>query len=337
MRLHQLSDGTLGCVAVEAGCQRRCAQRAQLAQQIGNALFVAGPVARGEALQLFRHLGRHPGVQQFAHIGLAKQLAQQAAVERQQRGAPLRQRRIGGVDKLCHVTEQQGRGERRRRLGRHLGKLHAAVLNARHQLMQRRQIVHILQTLARRLDQNGKVGIIARYRQQLAGAQTLLPERRALARITARQQQGARRAFAETRGKQRRMTDGFGDLARQGIGVELKQLGAWHASLHIGKARDNAVIARHDRGIQAHPAAYTRRDRQRPGRVHALAPRRMKNNAPVAGLIAAALDQQRGVGRQQTCRLALFRYQRLKIMLRAGIEPRYQADLAGLLLPIQLA
>ncbi len=203
--------------------------------------------------------------------------------------------------------------------------------------MQRRQIVNILQTLARGLNQDRKIGILARHRQQFSGAQPLLPERRALAGVTARKQQGARRAFAKAGGKQRRVANSVSDRALQGIGIELKQLGAWHAAFHIGKARDDAVIARHDSGIQPHSVADAIRDRQRPGRIHPLAPRRVQDHAPVAGLIAAAFNQKCTIGRQQPCRLALFRYQRLNIMLCAGIKPCRLTHDAGTLFSFRFA
>jgi hypothetical protein len=64
-------------------------QRAEQAQQVDDALDVAGPAVGGEALQLELVLVDDVGVEQLAELGAAEQLLQQARVERQGGRTPL--------------------------------------------------------------------------------------------------------------------------------------------------------------------------------------------------------------------------------------------------------
>ena len=93
----------------------------------------------------------------------------------------------------------------------------------RHQLGQRRHVVDVLQALADRLQHDREVGVLAGDVEQLRGALPLVPQRRPLARVAARQQQRAGRAFPEPGREQRRAADFRGDERFDLVGVEHEQ------------------------------------------------------------------------------------------------------------------
>ena len=72
-----------------------------------------------QALRYLFHLGNRVGIQQFAQIGLAEQLAQLVLIDGQRLRAALGQRRIAVVEKVRHIAEQQRSGK-----GRRLARLH---------------------------------------------------------------------------------------------------------------------------------------------------------------------------------------------------------------------
>ena len=164
----------------------------------------AGQAVRRQALEVELEVGEHAGVDQLAQLVGAHQVAEQVAVERERGGAALGERRVVLVHVRGDPAEQQRLSERRRlrRVDRHHPDL------ARPQLgqhgAQRGHIEHVLQALARRLEQHRERRVLRRHREQIGGALALLPQRRALAGSTAGQQQRPGRALAEARREQRR-------------------------------------------------------------------------------------------------------------------------------------
>jgi hypothetical protein len=138
--------------------------------------------------------------------------------------------------------------------------------------------------------------VVLRHLEQLRRLLPLLPQRRALVRVEARQQQGARRALAEAGGEQGRAADLVGDDVRARR-FEDEQLGAGRLALGIRHPHDDAVVARDRRALDAEALADARVDRQRPRRVHVHAVRGMQDDPPVADLVARALDREGAVGR----------------------------------------
>ena len=144
-------------------------------------------------------------------------------------------------------------------------------------------------------------------------------------------QQRARRALAEARGEQRRAADLVGHDLLELVGVEDEQLGAGRLGRGIRNPRDDAVVARDRRSLDAEPLADARVDGQRPRRVHLHAVRGMKDDAPVADLVAAALDRERAVGRQRAGRLALLGEVGEQVARRVVVEARVAQARLGLL------
>ena len=205
-------------------------QRAQHAQQIRDALGVAGQPLGAEVLQLLRGGGDDLWIEQLPQLDTAQQLGQQHAVQRQCRGTPLGQRAVALVHERADVAEQQRRRERRRGRGLHLDHPQPALRHAVHQLGERGHVIDVLQAFADRLQHDGEVGVLAGDVQQLCCALPLMPQRRPLAGMPARQKQCAGRAFAEPRGEQRRTAHLRGDDRFDLVGVEHEHVGPGAAS-----------------------------------------------------------------------------------------------------------
>ena len=86
--------------------------RSQLAQQVIKTFFAAGFAIGCKALQLLLDLANDARIEQFSGIGLAQQVSQQFAIQRQYRGPAFGQRGIGLIHKFCHIAEKQAGGER---------------------------------------------------------------------------------------------------------------------------------------------------------------------------------------------------------------------------------
>ena len=67
-------------------------ERAEQAQQVGDALGVLDAAVLGEPLELPLQLGQHLGVEQLAQLRLAEQLGQQPGVQGEGGGAALGER-----------------------------------------------------------------------------------------------------------------------------------------------------------------------------------------------------------------------------------------------------
>ena len=228
-------------------------------------------------------------VEQLAQLLDAHELAEKVAVERQRLRAAFLRRRVVLVHVRGHVVEEERRGERRR--GRRLDLHHSqrARLDPAEDPAQRRQVEDVLQALPVRLEHDRELRIAARHLQEVLRLQPLLPERRALARTAAGDEQRARRVLAEPRAVQRRLRK----LAEQEI-FELVRL-----EQHVRERRGHVGVREVERDSVVRPerlhveverVAEPRAQRHRPRRVHAPAERREDAHAPVADLVAEALD-----------------------------------------------
>ena len=190
-------------VSLQAQTQLPRAQRTQLTQKIRHTLHAAGAVTLTRALQTLLSLHQNRRIQQVTQTARPQQLSQQRRIQRQRGGATFGGGRIAVVEMLGNVLKEQSARKRRRVVRLNLQHGHRPRLQRTVHLNQRRNIVHILQTLARRLQKHRKIRVLTCHIQQLRRTLTLLPQRGALTRITARQQQSTRRIFTEPRRKKR--------------------------------------------------------------------------------------------------------------------------------------
>ena len=275
---------------------------------------------RGVAPQLPLDLVEGVAVEQVAQLLLAEQLAQQVAVERQRLRTPLGGRRVVLVHVRRDVVEEKRRAVRRRadRVSTSTKSI-CARLQPVEEPLQRRQVEHVLEALAVGLEHDRERAVPARDLQQRLRLQPLLPERRPLAGAPPRDQQRARRVLAEARAEERRLAD-LGDDEILDLGRVDEQLLRRRRRVRVGQVERDAVVRPDRLRVDAERLAQPRRDRHRPRRVHAAAERRQDADAPVADLVAEALDDDRPVARDGAGRVRLLAQEREQVPRGALLE-----------------
>lgn len=328
-------------------------ERAQQAQQVGDAFGVLDPAVLGAPLEFPLQLGQYLGVEQLAQLGLAQELGQQAGVQGQGGGAPLGERGVALVQELGDVSEQEGAGEGGG-LGRgDLDEPHLAGLDVAHQLGEPGDVEDVLKAFADRLQDDRERSELAGHLEQLGGALPLLPQRGALSRAAARQQQRAGRALAEPGREQRRAAHLVGDdlvdlalvegdvrradgrllrvvLRAQLHGLLVEQVQAHHVG--VGQAQHDAVVGVHDLGVHAVALGEPGAQREGPGGVHLGAEGRVHDHPPVAQFVTEPLDDDRAVVRDVPARLALFGEVRQHVVGGPGVQSRGEQPQAGVVL-----
>ena len=269
-------------------------QVAEPAQDVGERVARLGARAVGAVLQVGLDLVQRAGVDQLAQLLLAEQLAQQVAVQRQRGGAAFGVRRVALVHVRGDVVEQQRRGERRcgRRLD--LDERQLARVQPAQQLDEARHVEHVAQALAVGLEDDREVGVALGDLQQRLRLQPLLPQRRALARVSARDQQRTAGVLAEARAEQRARRELLDDRVLDLVGLEHHQLGAGRL-VGVGEVDDDPVVGPDRVGLQAVLLADAAAQREAPRGMHAPAVGRQHAQPPVADLVAEALDDDRAV------------------------------------------
>ena len=167
--------------------------------------------------------GDYVGVEKLPQLHGAQELGQQRRVEREGGGALFGERGVALVHEGAGVVEQQRGGERARLVRGHLRDADAARGQLAHDLLERGQVVDVLEALADRLQDDGERRVVARDVEELLRALALLPQRRALARVAARQEQGAGGALAEAGREQGGVAHLLGDDVGDLVGVKLEE------------------------------------------------------------------------------------------------------------------
>lgn len=179
----------------------------------------------------------------------------------------------------------------------------------------------------------------------MGGALALLPQRSAFARAPAREQQRPGGALPEPGGEQRGAAHLVGDDPADLAAVEGDIRGAdgrlfavesraetvrlviQEVQTHqigVGEPQHDAVVGVHDLRVHAVPLGEPGTEGQRPRRVHLRAERGVDHHAPVAQLVAEALDKDRPVVGDMTAGAALLVQIRQHIAGGPGIEARGQ-------------
>jgi hypothetical protein len=159
---------------------------------------------------------------------------------------------------------------------------------------QRGQVEDVLEALAVRLEHDRELRVAPRDLEETLGLQPLLPERGPLARSAARDEEGARGVLAEARSEQGGLPelreDEVVDLAR----VE-QEVGERGRCVGVREVESDSVVRPQRLRVDVERVPEPGRERHRPGGVHPAAERREDAHAPVADLVAEALDDDRPV------------------------------------------
>ena len=268
-------------------------QVADAAQQVVHAVDAARVPVGGEPGDLALDLGERVGVEQLAQLGRAEQLGQQRGVERR---APARVARPAARRPrtgTCRRSRTAASARTARRSGSR-PRPAAPCAPARSRISPTSPGTSKTSCRHSRIASStiGKSPYSDGDLQQLVGPLALLPQRRAPARVAARQQQRARRALAEPGREQRRTAHLGGDDRLDLVRVEDGELGAAARSPSVSGRRSTMPSSEcMDGDVQAVPLAQPGGDGQRPRRVHLRAERRVHDQPPVAELVAEPLDQ----------------------------------------------
>ena len=263
------------------------------------------PVVR-QRLQAELEVGQGVGVEQLAKLFLAQQLAQEVAIQGERAGPTLGERRVAVVHVGRDVVEQEAAGKRRRPGGLDRVDHDVAPRDAGQDLAQRRDVEHVREAFAVRLDQDREAAVARGDREQVGRPLALLPERRPNAGPPARQQEGSSRVLAESAGEERRARQPADDEILDVLGVGEQQVLDPVERCVALRQPDGDPVVRPDRlDLHAEALADPGLDRQRPWGVDPAAERREQAQPPVAQLVAEALHDDPPVGRERAGRRPL--------------------------------
>ncbi len=163
------------------------------------------------------------------------------------------------------------------------------------QLGQRGQVEDVAQALAVGLEDDREAGEVPRHLEQALRLESLLPERRAFARVGAGDQQRARGGLAEAGAEQGRVGELADDQVLQLVGLDHDQVGGGRL-VGVGEVDDDAVVGPDRVGLEVALGADLAGQGEAPGGVDAAAVGGEDAESPVADLVAEALDDDRLVG-----------------------------------------
>ena len=304
-------------------------QVADVAEQLLERVAVAGLARLGAVLELRFDFVERLRVDQFAQLLLAEQLAQQVAVERQRRRPPLGVRRVPLVHVGGDVVEEQRGGEGRGGRRFDLDQVERARVQLFQDLGEGREVEHVLQALAVGLEDHREAGEVPRDFEQALGLQPLLPERRALAGVGARDQQRARGVLAEAGAEQGRAGELADDQVFELVRVDQHEVGG-RRLVGVGEVDDDAVVGPDRVGLEVALVADFPGQGEAPGGVDAAAVGGEDAEAPVADLVAEALDHDRLVGGDDPGRVLLFAQVGDEVVGGALVEVVLLRQLGGL-------
>ncbi len=133
------------------------------------------------------------------------------------------------------------------------------------QVGQAGQVEHVAQALAVGLEHDRELAVALGHLEQRLRLQPLLPQRRALARVGARQEQRAGGVLAEARAEQRGRAQLADDQVLELVGLDHDELGAGRL-VGVGQVDDDPVVRPDRVGLEPELVADARAQRQRPRR-----------------------------------------------------------------------
>ena len=273
----------------------------------------------GLPAQLRFHVLDRSAIEEIPELLLPEELAQQVAVERERLRAPLGRRRVVLVHVRGDVVEEErgrvGRGGRRL----HVDDVDLPRAEALEQPLQRGQVEDVLEALAVGLEHDRERRVAPRDLEQRLGPQPLLPQRSARARPAPRDQQGAGGVLAEARAEQRGLPDLLHDEVVELVGVDEQLLGR-RRRIGVRQVERDPVVRPDRLHLEPERVAQSGADRHRPRGVHARAERGEDADAPVADLVAEALDHDCPVGGHGSRRRLLLAQEREQVACGALVE-----------------
>ena len=250
-----------------------------------------------EPLQLALDRVHRVGIEQLAQLRVAEQLAQLRLIDGQRLRAPLGQRRVAVVEEAGDVAEEQRRGKRRRLLRVDGDDADLAAADVGQRRDERRHVEEVAQALAIGFEQHRKRSVARRDGQQIGGALALLPERRAHARAGASAGAASAPAFSRNFAAKSAVAPSCRTTSAwtsSGSGSSSRGSGGWSTSGNrtTNPSSPQSVSTSTPVSSRIFAAAAIAH-----GAWIAAAARRQDADAPVAELVAHALDDdRRGVG-----------------------------------------
>ena len=156
--------------------------------------------------------------------------------------------------------------------------------------------------------------------QQIGRPPTLRPERCALARPLARQEQRARGILAKASAEQRALAETFEQQLVHSVRVRHQQSEVFERC-GLGESKHDPVVRPDGVRLDAKHAPVELHAGEGPGCVHAGAERRQQAHTKIADFVGKLLDHELAVGRHVSARLALLCQVLPQIARRARVEP----------------
>ena len=304
-------------------------QVAETPENLLQGVPIGGAGLRLQMLERLLDLGERLWVDQLPQLLLAKQLAQELAIQCERSRPPLGVGRVALVHVRRDVVEEQRGGERGGRWRLDLDQRDVARMQVAQERLERGDVEHVAEALAVGLQDHREAREVLRHLEQALGAQALLPERRPLAGIGAGDQQRARRVLAEPGAKERRARQLGDDHVLKLVGLDQDQVSR-RRLVRIRQVDHDAVVRPDRVGLEVALFADAPRERQPPGRVDTAAERREDAQPPVADLVAEALDDDRLVGGDNPGRRLLLAQVGDEVLRGAPVEVVVPREALGL-------
>ena len=225
-----------------------------------------------ESLKLALDRVHRIGIEQFAKLGVADELAKLRLVDGERLRPALGERRVAVVEKAGHVAEKQRCGERRRLLGIDRREADPPASQIGERLHEGWHIEKVAKALAIGFKDHGERAETRGHGKKVRGALALLPEGHAAARPAFRKKKRPRGVLPELARKERRSSELTDDERLDFVGVRNQQPRIGRR-IHIRKPHHESIVAPERLDVDAGFFADLRCRRHGPGRVNGPAAR----------------------------------------------------------------